>query len=529
MARKKLIHQNDKISIATPPPEYKKMVRDFEGKIMGVGGAIGIGKTFAILVKLLVAAMSIKPINGVRRSRFIISRTVSGDLKTSVIRDLNDFFGGIFSMTSDQSPMKGLLSFKGADKIPIECEIDFYAFDRPEETDKIKSAKYTAGAIIEAQSLPSMSVISDIWARCGRYPSNSVDDIEEEEVEDNKAIVWENPELGISGKGKFLVFDFNYKSVKHFLYEYLVTNNPVLPNGELARKVYAAPELFIPVLLRDWDGVTKGVRGIYKGDEVIFIRNPEANEYVKFNGWKYWEDMLIEYMYAPNKIIRDVIGRWSPETEGKPVYPEFNRERHVSRSVLNFRKGVKVYVGVDNGFNNAWVFCQPDGAGKLRVCYIINNVVDDAKSIESALDSDVIPFMEEVLEGYQVKFIVDQAMASREAGKETTQLDPFIERNLDFELSTIKRTKPVIALVRDYIIRDKLAFSPNCTDLIEAMDGGYHHRLIKATGLYESTPYKNEYSHVAEALSFVVEYVDQLFHKRKPNKQPTKRNKYSDI
>ena len=521
------------VTFAEPVGVLKDMVMDFDEGIMAVGGAVGVGKTFAILLKLWIGAMSIEPVNGVRRTKYLIVRTVAGDLKTSIIADFKEFFGDWFRMTSDQSPMKGIMTFRiPSDGTLVESEIHFYAFDRREETDKIKSAKYTACAIFEAQSLVDTGIISDCYARCGRTHSNSIDDVVEggedgNDIEDN-AIVWKNDQFGIEGRGKFLILDFNYKSVKHILYDYLVKNNPVKEDGKRSRRVYTIPFLFNPIPLKFWDGVTKGIRGLYKGDEVIFVRNRQAERYTRYNGWKYWESLLVEYSNEPNRIIRDCLGGWSPDSDGKPVYSSFSRTEVETSSRLHFKDGVPVYVGVDNGFNNAWVFGQPDDDGLIRIIHVIDNTGDRAKTISEALDQDVIPFIAQHLDGYRVLFVLDQAMANREAGEATTQIDPFTKRDLPIILSELKQTKPIREIVREVIDKRQLKISPTCDTLLEAFDGGFHYPSIRATQTYMTSPKKNVSSHVAEAAEFVIVHIKGLSSViRKP--KGNKRKRYDEL
>lgn len=494
------------IKFSQLPPVSRDFILDFTTPVQVIGGPVGTGKTYTLALKILLAALSIVPDeNGVRKTRFIVFRRHYGDLEASIFKDLGAIAPGLFKITGKKSPMMGVFDFpytdaKGVGK-RVHSEVYGYSADNQAELVKIKSLKFTAGAIVEAQENDDIRVYRRILERLGRFPTPShVDD--DADVEDNPALVWELPD-GTTHRGFWLAMDINYPSTRHPLYRYLTLDNTPNAQGQRPRAFYQQPPVFTFVAGATTDLGAVGVDGTYKGEEGCFVRNPAAAVYIRHNGWAYYEKLLSESMGDDALIQQNLLAEFGDTAGGKPVYPRFRRERHQAKVEMKYAPGLPIYVGVDNSLNNAWVFTQMLPSGKLLVLDCIANVLDDACPVADALEHQIVPMMRNQLVYNEVIFYGDQAMFNREGGEGGTQAELLNKAGLTIRPARFKFTSDMRPLLSSMFANDMILINERCAILLDGLAGGFHYRINRTTGLYADTPVKNEFSHPCEALEIV--------------------------
>ncbi len=505
------------ISYASLPPVSRDFLLDFDSPILALGGPIGTGKTFVGALRILLKAIYINPMaDGVRRSSFIVVRKRYGDLEQSAIPALKRVFGEAFEMSGKRSPMYGQVRVKD-ERGFIEVDIWLYAFETRADVEKIRSLSFTDGMIIEGQELEHPSMITDIYKRCGRFPTpENADD--NNDFERNPLLEYHWPDGRVS-YGRQLFLDFNYTDTRHWLYDYLVTSNPVRHDGTRRRALYQQPATHVWVPGGVLSEAHRGVYGRYRGEEGAFIRNLDAVHYIKHQGWTYWEEILEQSIGDDAKIERDVLAKFGESSDGKPVYPQFSRETHVVEQALDYIPGLPVFVGVDNGLNNAWIFCQQARDGMLYVIDEIVNVGDDAKPIRNALEQDITPYINNTLLGFDIAMILDQAFWSREGGEGRTQVELLSNAGYKVFKCPHKFTGPIREATSGFIARRMLRVAANCTALIDALSGGFCYPMNRVTGQYLDSPNQTSvHSHPANAFEFVCAKLAHNGHdRRKPN------------
>ena len=515
------------VRFAQVAPISHDFLMDMSSPVAALGGPLGTGKTATLMLKLLLAAMSIAPdAEGVRKSRMLVARKRYGDLAASVIRTLSDVIApGVFTMTGQRSPMLGNIRFPytapdGTGK-SVDCEILFYAFETADDAEKIRSINLTNAYIAEAQELVSTDILSLIYSRLGRYPTaDNVDDAESHER--NTAITFTLPN-GATHHTPQLSLDFNFPAVAHHFTKYMVGENPRQPDGTLLRKLYAQPPIyeFIPGATIAAGG--EGVEGQYRGEHGMFVRNLGAAQYIKFSGWAYYEGLLREMSGDDALIQQSIFGEWGTSSYGKPVYPRFKREVHVAKKPLKFLPGIPVVVGVDQGINNAWIYMQQLSSGTIYIVAEIVNVGEEAKPLRDAVEQDVIPYMNQELHGHMVRHIIDQASLQREGGEGKAQIEILSSHGLRVKPCSLKRTTPMRELVNKALSMQQLIVSPTCTYIIDGFLGGFAYKPNKQ-GIYSDEPdQRSEYSHPLNALEFGV--AELLYKAKKPQSTTPKRKK----
>ena len=518
------------VRFAQVAPVSHDFLMDMSSPVAALGGPLGTGKTATLMLKLLLAAMSIAPdAEGVRKSRMLVARKRYGDLAASVIRTLSDVIApGVFTMTGQRSPMLGNIRFPytapdGTGK-SVDCEILFYAFETADDAEKIRSINLTNAYIAEAQELVSTDILSLIYSRLGRYPTaDNVDDAESHER--NTAITFTLPN-GATHHTPQLSLDFNYSVISHHFTKYMVGENPRQPDGTLLRKLYAQPPIYEFVPGATVESGCEGVPGQYRGEHGLFVRNLDATQYIKFSGWAYYEGLLREMSGDDALIQQSILGEWGTSSYGKPVYPRFKRDIHVARKQLRFLPGIPVVVGVDQGMNNAWIFMQELSSGTIQVVAEIVNVGEEAKPLRDAVEQDVLPFLNKELHSHHVRFVIDQASLQREGGEGKAQIEIMAGYGLRVKPCSLKRTTPMRELVNKALSLQQIVVSPTCTFIVDGFLGGFAYKPNKQ-GIYSDEPdQRSEYSHPLNALEFGVSELRYKSAKTR-NTTPKRKKEYS--
>jgi hypothetical protein len=201
-----------------------------------------------------------------------------------------------------------------------------------------------------------------------------------------------------------------------------------------------------------------------------------------------------------------VLNKLGSIEEGKPVYHSFKEELHITKNKIDLIPGQPIWIGVDFGLTPAAVFGQRTTTGKWN---IINELV--------CFEMGVIRFSEllrgeiaKLYKGYEVMIYGDPAGDFR---SQTDERTPFqIMRNCG--LKAIPAPSNDVAL-RIEAVDSTLArlvdgspgfnMSTDCINLKKGFNGGYHYRRLQVSGdRYDEKPLKNRYSHVHDALQYLM-------------------------
>lgn len=512
------------------PPVNSDFLTDFHSPVAGLGGPTGTGKSFTLGQKLLAAATMQRAHRGLRQTHFLIARPTEGDAKDSMIKDLEDEIlaeikeaGGVVKFTG-QYPIRGEVRFKLPDESEVYCQITAMGLeDQPSAKRKLKSKKYTCAFCPELQTFSDPGIVDEIVQRINRFPTDK-----------DGGIYWEVPLSDgtvATYSGGRLWFDFNFSDRNtSWFYKYAVTNNIIKDDGTPTRAIYEQP----PILLAVPDPASNFT---YKGEKVRFEPNPEALDYIahavvrdeegnKIPGSEYWHWIKqVEQMVGDDaQIDENIMGVWGYRTSGKPVYPGFNSNEHEVQGSIPINRSMPVYVGVDGGFNNAWVFGQEGFSGKLQITDEINNILEDAKPISMALDEDVLPLLNQKYFGCDVIFVIDPSMYYGEGAKGNNQAEEFKIRGLKCVAAPTQDPDLRTADGRWFVnTRGVLEISSICADLVSALAGGYNYKLLRS-GMFEDKPdKKSPYSHIGDAFQYLCSQMKRGF--SKPKKTRTKKKK----
>ena len=237
-------------------------------------------------------------------------------------------------------------------------------------------------------------------------------------------------------------------------------------------------------------------------DEAENIENLPANYYKRMAIGKD-EDWINVYVHGKYGFVKD----------GKPIYPEYHDTLHTLPAPMPIIRNSTIYVGLDFGRTPAAVFGQERPGDQW---YIFDELVTEGMGISR--------FAKLLAEKIGRDFPdMDIEIYGDPAGEDGQQSD---ERNL-FDILELAGVPAMPAKTQgrgdnDPIIRREavannlsrltmggvpgLVISPKCKVLRKGMTGGYKYRrlLIAGDERYQEKPDKSIYSHVCEALQYLM-------------------------
>lgn len=228
---------------------------------------------------------------------------------------------------------------------------------------------------------------------------------------------------------------------------------------------------------------------------------------------KGYYDRLVATLKNKNLIKRYVDAQYAPSMDGEPVFPEYNDDQHLSPVVLEPRAGLPIRMGVDAGLQRpAAVFAQWLPNGQWR---ILGEVVPGrmgakrfANQCEAWLSANAPGFPVEIAFADPAGF----TGADREVGELAWAETLMHELQVPVEPAPSNEIGLRLDGVREeltYMIDGQTpAFwlSPACRMLRKGMASHYRYQRqqVGNTTKFSDKPEKNEWSHVSDALQYLM-------------------------
>lgn len=424
-------------------------------------GPLGCGKSFAICWEILIRAAQ-QPLSkfGTRRCKVIFVRNTRQMLKDTVLPILKDVFpDGIMGHWRESD---SIYQVRIGD---IELDILLRPLEDERDIRRVLSINATFCVVDEWREIP-VKIMTDISARAGRFPPKE---------EEGCAYV------GIFGASN--------------------------PPGEDS----------------DWH-------------EWLEEKCPAGWELYRFPSARSsdatWKQFLVEGYYerladgATEDYLRVMLdGEYGRSLAGKPVYEKtFFSDFHVAPDPLLYvrDKTYPITIGLDFGRTPAAIFGQKDVTGRVL---ILSELYKENMGLEKFLQDHVKPHLLEKYPGMPVKVIGDPAGWSKSQINELCCADILSQNGLPAERAPtndpIMRIEGVERLlVRQIAGKAYFLVDKTCKQVIRGFNGGYKYKR-KMDGTYEPKPQKDEHSHLADAIQYLVGGLDGLgggFTPRKVNK-----------
>ena len=436
-------------------------------------GPIGSGKSVACNLKMWAISNQQKPgPDGVRRTRWAITRANYPQLRTTTIRTFLDTFPEtVYGLLRWTQPPQQIVRFGD-----VEMAVDFLALDKPEDVAKLRSAEYTGVFFNELSFVAVKEIFDEATSRVGRYPA----------IKDG----------GASWAG--VIADTNVPDQDHWLA--LMRGLVPWPEGMLEEDRIA---LTWP---KQWDFFMQppGLLEVRRDDGVVigYDDNPKA-ENLKWLPKGYYGNLIAGKTEA--WIKSRVLNQIALVVDGEPVWPAFRRELHVAKDVLQAVPGHQIWIGADFGRSPAVLFGQT-----------VNNRVSILEEMQGHNVSAVTfaPQVKRRLEqkypGHSFVAYGDPKGQDKTQSDERTAYDIFRANGIDMKPSPVKMNliETRIAAV-DYLLgqlydgRPRLQISPNCRTLIAGMEGGYCYERKLRSAEIKTEPAKNRFSHLCDSLGYM--------------------------
>lgn len=446
----------------TPNKGIKKYVAsptlaDFHASVKRfrmVKGPVGSGKSVGCIMELLMRALMQKPYNGVRSTRWLITRKTYPQLKSTTIKTFSRWIPSNVCPIVYDTPIRGRIEQKLSDGTKLDMEILFMALENDDDIEKLKSLDLTGAYVNEISEFDDQELLTTLRGRVGRFPEMS--------------------EGGPTWRG--VVADTNPPPVTHWLYELFETGK--VPEGF---------ELF-----------TQPPAVYFDDDKGEWRLNPEAENLANLPEG-YYEDQING---ASEDYIRVMLaGEYGMMRHGKPVFPKFSEAKHVASQIIMPHRGMPLLLGFDFGLNPACIFAQLGSLGRLN---ILDELVPADESFEEFVHSYVVPLINKKYSGFRIRAVGDPAGRGRSGLDKRTPFDVLKAVGINAKPAPTNSFIPRKEAVDWFLDRDgKLMVSPNCTYIREAFVGGYVYDEIKGTKETKNTPKKNKFSHGMDAVQYI--------------------------
>lgn len=448
--------------------------------VRGLMGPVGSGKSVACCLEIFYRAISQRPNKmGVRKTRIAAVRNTYPELKTTTIKTWQDWFPDDICPINWGSPITGNLRIPMPDGTRVEAEILFMALDRPTDVKKLLSLELTMGWMNEARELPK-EIVDGMTMRIGRYPAKR--------------------DGGPTWVGVFM--DTNPPDDDHWWYQMAEVEKP-----------------------KGWDFFRQPGALLKEGE--FWLPNPEAeNHHHQPLGFQYWLNMV------PGKSLDwinvYVLGNYGTIQDGKPIYPEWNDQRHVSDEPLEPYKGLPLRLGWDFGLTPACAIFQLSPKGQIRV---LDECVSADMGIRRFIKEMVRPMLQNKYEGMPLISHGDPAGSQRSQTEEDTCLQILAEEGIPTESAWtqeyIMRRESVAQFLTTTDIDGEPGFmiSPTCKVLRKGFNGSYKYERIQMPGeaRFRDKPAKTIASHVHEALQYGVMEVIKGRTQKSATRRPVQR------
>src|SRR5210317_591462 len=455
-----------------PDGEVLKSFMKDETFFRGIRGPVGSGKSVGCCVEVFRRALEQKKgADGLRKSRWAIIRNTNPQLRTTTIKTWLDWFPesnwGKFTWSVPYTH-----HIKKGD---IDLEVIFLALDRPEDVKKLLSLELTGIWINEAREIPK-SIIDACTMRVGRYPS----------MRDG----------GPTWTG--VIADTNAPEEDHWW--------PIMAGEVPVPDHISSEESRMLVKPDNWKFYTQPSAMLEEKDEEGLVQkyNPNPLAENKKNMMPSYYPNLIQGK-TKSWIDVYVMNRLGHIQDGKPVYNMFRADVHVAKEEIPVADGMPLYIGLDFGLTPAAVFGQ-----KVRGRWLILQEI-------VAFDMGIVRFAEllraEIATRYancDVNIFGDPAGDFRAQTDESTPFQILRGAGLQARPTNSNDVALRIESVSSVLNRmvdglSGILIDFRCKELVKGFEGGYQYRRLQVSGeRYEDKPLKDRFSHIHDALQYLM-------------------------
>lgn len=447
-------------------------------------GPYGSGKSCACAVDVLLnACAQTLAKDGVRYCRVGVIRSTYPELVSTTRKSLLEVLPSeCGTINGSGAPMRGLYNIPLPDTTRLVLELELRAVATEDDTETIKSCNWTFAWINEATGC-APAVYTAVTARVGRYPS-----------EDMGGVRWGG-----------VIMDFNRPAPATWLADFI-------KNPQKNWAVFNQP----PAAFKKEDDLGNTIYEINPDAENLNnLGQREADDPPDFTpqqrGMRY-------YRYQIESLVRT--GRFDlvdnqycmldvPIVDGKPVYSNFQKARHVAKQEIKPDPFNNIIIGMDqSGIHPAAVILQ----NQKGLWCVVDELYADNEGLENFLYGMLVPLLRQKYSNNPVIAAIDPSN-QRDSWQAITPKERLAEVGIvavtEMTNSPRARIQNVEHMLNLYT--GGLLVSPSCDMLVRGFLSEYRYRRLRAAGtmgaVYTPQPEKNEVSHVHDALQYACLYI----------------------
>jgi len=444
-----------------------------DAMVRGIMGPIGSGSSTACCMEILTRSFEQAPnTEGARKTRWAIVRNTYPELKSTTIKTWTDWVPEEICPIVYGAPIEAHMKRTMPDKTTVDMTVYFLALDKPKDVKKLLSLELTGVWINEARELDKSIVLAAL-SRTSRFPAD------------------EGVELTWTG----LIMDTNPPDDDHWWYNDAENKRPE------GWEFFKQPPAIRPVFDT-------------QGKILAYEPNPGAEnvKHLKL-GYDYWLRMVSGA--DPEWIKVHCCGQYGTVFDGKPVYEGiYNDAVHVSDTPLGVFRNQPILAGFDFGLTPACAIGQLSPSGQLR---ILREYVCERGGIKQFAENTVKPALSSLFPHMKVAAWCDPAGSQASQVDETTCVAQLNAMGIPTQVTNtnafLARRQAVIdRLTRMADGKPAIIIDPSCKTIRRGFMGGYKFERVQISGeeRYKDQPCKNKFSHIADALQYLVQGVDKL-------------------
>lgn len=446
----------------TAPPTIERFMLSNKF-VRFVLGPVGSGKTTGTMFEVFRRACEQIPgPDGIRRTRFVIVRNTLGQMKQTILKDVETWFGAFAYFKSSEN----LIQIRCGD---VWSDWYLIPLDDPINQQRLLSLQLTGAWVNEFIEIDP-DLIPAIAGRCGRYPS---------------AMQGGPSWFGIVG-------DSNMPNSGSNWHELLDVETP--PDWG----VFIQPGGLDPDA-ENLDYLTQSALSLTKP-----VGHPDRKE----QGREYYH-RLARSGQSPNWVKRYVHAQYGDDPEGTAVFREsFNRDVHVSKERLIPSVGLPLMIGQDFGRNPCSLIAQENHRGQIL---ILEEVIAENTGLELHVETALRPALnrDEHYLGKRVVIVGDPSGVSKNTLSELNCFDFLQQAGYDAYPAPTNDLDPRLAAVEALLNsapggRPRILIDgTRCPRLVQALHSKY---LFGKRKDGQTRPYpekKHPWSDLADALQYI--------------------------
>lgn len=431
----------------TPPPTGRTFMLD-DAKMRVLMGPVGSGKSVTCCFEIIHrASMQAPNKDGIRKTRWAVVRETARQLMDTTIKTWLDWFPD--GVCGEYRRTIKTYYYKQGD---VEAEVMFRALDDADDVANLNSLELTGAWFNECRDIHP-DIVDAMSKRVGRYPSKK-----------DGGPTWH----GMWGD----------------------TNPPTMETWWYYQMEHLNPKDGVSAFDNGWS--------VYKQPSG---RSPFAENIENL------PDGYYDTQGRSDEYIRTFIdGDYGLSSAGMPIYKYFRPDYHMAKGQLRpVVNGIRpIIVGMDLGLTPAAVIGQQDARGRALV---YAECVSFDMGVQRFVRSVLKPLLNERFAGAPILVVTDPAGIQRAQTDERSAVDIIKAEGLRVIPARTNNVSARISAVDDFLMRQvdgdsAFLVDPRCTHLKAAMMGGYRYKM---TG--DQVIDKNEHSHVAEALQYLMLHI----------------------